>query len=164
MDNITFIADSREQQPYSFEQWPVNVVHAGLPAGDYSIMAFEDRAAIERKELNDLVACLMGDNRTRFARELARLRSYELAAVVIEANLQDLARGRYQSQMKPKSAMQSITAFFIRYQVPFLFCGDRRGSEYMTFSLLSKYLYEIQKRYEQARKVGAAGRTGLNER
>ena len=153
MTDIMIITDTREQHPYKFEQWPVNVVRAVLPAGDYSIMAFEDRVAIERKELNDLVACLMGDNRSRFERELSRLRSYELAAVVIEANLQDLSRGRYQSQMKPKSAMQSITAFFIRYQMPFLFCGDRSGAEYITYSLLNKYLYEIEKRYQQARKA-----------
>ena len=156
MGDFTIITDSREQAPYSFDKWPdVTTTTAGLHAGDYSLAGFESQVGIERKELNDLVACLMGDNRARFERELAKLRAYEMKAVVIEANLQDLARGRYQSQMKPKSAIQSITAFHIRYGVPFLFCGDRRGSEYMTFSLLSKYLYEIQKRYDMARKIGA---------
>lgn len=155
MDKITIIVDTREQVPYGFERYSVAVDRAALPAGDYSIKGFEDRTTIERKSLDDLIGCLMGKERGRFERELAKLRAYELKAVVIESNLQDLARGRYQSQMKPKSALQSITAFHIRYGVPFLFCGDRRGSEYMTYSLLSKYLYEIQKRCEQLWKTNA---------
>ena len=149
------IVDTREQAPYAFEQYSVNLDRAALPAGDYSIKGFEDKAAIERKSLDDLIGCLMGDNRGRFERELVKLRSYELAAVVVEANLQDLARGRYQSQMTPRAALQSITAFHIRHGLPFLFCSDRPGAEYMTYSLLSKYLYEIGKRYDMARKVGA---------
>lgn len=155
MNEIVIVADSREQVPYNFERFTVKIERTGLPAGDYSLSGFQDRAAIERKSLDDLISSLMGQDRERFERELVKLRSYELAAVVIEANLQDLARGRYQSRMKPQAVLQSISAFHIRYQVPFLFCGDRSGAEYMTYSLLSKYLYEIEKRYQQARKTNA---------
>ncbi len=153
---MKIITDTREQQPYSFSRWPeVTIATAGLPTGDYSIQGFEDRVGIERKALDDLVACLMGDNRIRFEKELARLRAYEMGVVIVEADLQDLARGRYKSQMKPQAALQTVTAFYIRYWVPFLFCGDRAGGEYMTYSLLSKYLYEIGKRYEQAKATTA---------
>jgi ERCC4-type nuclease len=48
---------------------------------------FEDRAAVERKELNDLISCLMNGNRGRFEKELARGRHYDLFAVVVEASL-----------------------------------------------------------------------------
>lgn len=152
---MIIIADSREQLAYDFSQWPVSILRAGLPAGDYSIAGFENQVAVERKSLDDLVACFMGKNRGRFERELARLRSYELAVVVAEATLYDLARGRYLSKMRPESALQSMTAFHVRYNIPFLFCGDRAGGEYMTYSLLSKYLYEIGKRYEQAQAKAA---------
>lgn len=121
MTSISIIIDSREQAPYSFDRWPVTIEQAGLPTGDYSLAGFEDRAGIERKSIGDLVGCLMGKDRERFEKELARLRAYELAAVVIEADLQDLARGRYKSKMKPEAALQSISAFYIRYGVPFLF-------------------------------------------
>jgi len=69
--------------------------------GDYSLPGFEDRAAIERKSLNDLIGCLMGSNRQRFERELARGRHYDLFAVVVEASLADVSQGRYRSDMKP---------------------------------------------------------------
>jgi hypothetical protein len=59
--------------------------------------------------------------------------------------------------MKPQAALQSITAFFIRYRVPFLFCGNRAGAEYMTYGLLAKYLREIGERYKLATKAQEAG-------
>ena len=123
---------------------------AALPAGDYSLRNFEDTVSIERKELNDLIACLMNGNRDRFERELTKLRSYELAAVVVEASLEDVSKGRYRSEMKPHAALQSIFAFQVRYRVPFMFCGNRASAEYVTHSLLEKYFAEIQKRRQTA--------------
>jgi ERCC4-type nuclease len=103
---MQIITDTREQAPYSFSRWPGAIItRAILHSGYYSLQGFQDRVSIERKSLDDLVDCLLGDNRVLFERILVRLRSYRLSAVVIEANLQDLARGRYQSQMKPKSAI-----------------------------------------------------------
>lgn len=147
------IADTREQKPFSFEKYKVQVQRATLPAGDYSIMGFEDRVAIERKELGDLIACLMGSNRERFERELAKAKGYDVFAVVVEASLQDIAEGKYRSEMKPHAALQSVTALMVRHRVPFVFAGNREGAEYMTHSILAKYLYEIDKRYQQAKKV-----------
>ena len=152
-DSFTILIDTREQTPFAFERWPVKTERAGLPTGDYSLPGFQDQAAVERKSLDDLVGCFMGKDRERFKRELTRGRVMDLFAVVVEADLQDIARGRYQSQMKPQAALQTISAFFIRYGTPFLFCGDRTGGEYMTHALLSKYLYEIDKRFQQARKA-----------
>jgi ERCC4-type nuclease len=145
---LRIIIDTREQAPYNFERWQVVTERAGLPTGDYSLPGFTDRAAIERKSLDDLIGCLMGKDRQRFERELSRGRAYDLFAVVVESDLQAVAYGRYKSQMKPEAALQSIAAFYIRYGVPFMFCGSRYGAEYMTYSLLSKYVYEIEKRFQ----------------
>jgi ERCC4-type nuclease len=147
---MIIVCDTREQLPFAFDGWEVQVKSAALPAGDYSLVGFEDVVAVERKTLDDLVACFMGKNRDRFKRELSRVRQYELFTVVVEASLQDISRGRYKSQMKPHAALQSLTSFFVRYSVPFMFCGSRDGAEYMTYSLLSKYLYEIEKRFKKA--------------
>ena len=147
------IMDTREQLPFTFTKWPeTQIQQAALPCGDYSLAGFEDRAAVERKSLDDLISCFMNSNRDRFERELARARRYELFAVVVEAGLQDMAQGRYKCQMKPHAALQTVTAFFVRYGIPFMFCGNRAGAEYMTYSMLSKYLYEIEKRYRAAKK------------
>lgn len=145
---MVILQDTREQLPYSFDRYDAEPMPAALPVGDYSLPGFEDRAAIERKSLDDLVGCLMGANRERFERELARGRHYDLFCVVVEATLLDVSRGRYCSKMNSHSALQSIVTFQVRHRVPFLWAGNRTGGEYMTFSLLEKYLYEIRKRFD----------------
>ena len=128
---------------------------AALPAGDYSLAGFADKIAVERKSLNDLIGCLMGKDRDRFERELARAGSFERFAVVVEAALHDVSAGRYRSEMKPHAVLQSVTAFYVRYGIPFLFCGDRAGAEYITFSVLEKFAYEIQARLALLNKSAA---------
>lgn len=153
---MKLVVDTQEQLPFTFERFGVHVDRAALSTGDYSLPGFEDRVAIERKSLDDLVGCLKGAGRERFERELQRGRSYELFRVVVEAILGDIRRGRYRSEMKPDSVIQSVVAFEIRHGAPFVWCGDRAAAEYMTFSFLSKYLYEIEKRFEMAgRRQGA---------
>jgi DNA excision repair protein ERCC-4 len=151
---MKIIIDTREQQSYQFTKNAIQTERAALPVGDYSLEGFIDRVAVERKSLDDMVGCLLGKERDRFERELARAGSYERFVVVIEASLHDVSRGHYRSQMQPHSALQSITAFYIRYGIPFLFCGDRAGGEYITYSILQKYLSEIEKRFDQLRKGG----------
>lgn len=145
---MKIVIDTREQAPYSFDKYQVKLTSRTLPAGDYSLPGFEDRVAIERKSLDDLISCLMNSNRDRFERELQRASHYDLFCVIVEAPMLDVSRGNYRSNMKPHSALQSLVTFQVRYRVPFMWCGDRAGGEYITYSLLSKYLYEIQKRFK----------------
>jgi len=145
---LIITADTREQRPYDFQGYDVQVIRAGLPAGDYSLPGAEHLVAIERKALDDLINCLMGKNRDRFERELNRLRPYHVSAVVVEATLKDISSGRFVSKMKPQSALQSVIAMQVRHNVPFMFCGDRSGAQYVTHGLLSKYAYEIDKQHK----------------
>jgi ERCC4-type nuclease len=149
---MRILIDSREQNPLSFERYQAETEHVALPAGDYSLPGFEDLVAIERKELNDLIACLKGANRDRFKRELARAQHYDLFCVVVESTLEDVSKGRYRSEMKPHAALQSIFAFTVRYGVSFVWAGNRAGAEYVSYSLLEKYLAEIEKRYQRMTK------------
>jgi ERCC4-type nuclease len=151
---MRILIDTREQLPFSFTRFQgVETEQAALPAGDYSLPGFEDKVAIERKELNDLIGCLKGSDRDRFERELNRTRHYDLFCVVVESTLEDVAKGRYRSEMKPQAALQSIFAFQVRYRVPFIWAGNRAAAEYATFSLLEKYLAEIEKRFKAAIQV-----------
>ena len=75
--------------------------------------------------------------------------------VVIEANMEAIKLGRYRSQINPHSAMQSIIAFQVRYGIPFIWAGSRESGEYMTFSLLQKYIREIGERYKLAMRQTA---------
>lgn len=144
MKAIKIIADTREQLPYSFEN-PSEV--GTVPIGDYSICGLEDHIAIERKELDDLIGCLTA-GRERFEKELHRGKALDYFALVIEASLSDLVNGRYRSEMNPKSAIQSLLAFSVRYRLPVWFCENRGYAARITESLLLKYAREIEKRFE----------------
>ena len=149
---MRILIDSREQAPYLFRGFDVETEVVAIPVGDYSLPGFQDRVSIERKSLEDLIACLMGDNRDRFERELAKARYFDLFAVVVEAPLSAVSRGQYRSEMKTQAALQSILTFQVRYRVAFVWAGNRAGAEYIVHGLLSKYLREIGERFKVATK------------
>lgn len=70
---MKIIIDTREQAPFAFrhERMDATTEPGTLAVGDYSLAGLEDRVAVERKSLPDLVMCL-GRERERFERELAR--------------------------------------------------------------------------------------------
>ena len=146
---VTIIVDTREQRPFLFSRLPVEVVRAPLPTGDYSVPGFEDQIALERKSIDDLVGCLKGENRERFQRELARSMHFQVFVVLVEADFDDIRHGRYRSEMKSESVLQSLAAFGIRYGVSFQFCGTRAHAEYWAYSILTKFVAEQHIRYER---------------
>lgn len=132
------LIDSREQRPLSFTGPTQRVT---LATGDYSVLGLEDRVAIERKSLDDLIRCLSTD-RERFERELARARGYNYFAVVVEGRWSDVLDGQYRSAMQPNAVFESISALSVRYGVPFLFAESRSIAARMVESLLLKYTRE----------------------
>lgn len=141
--DIKIRVDSREQKPYEFENSEVG----GLPVGDYSLVGGEHLISCERKSLDDLILCLSKD-RARFERELFKSKSLDYACLVLECSLSDLVNGRYRSEMDPKSVIQSLVAFSIRYKLPVWFAESREYGQRLTESLLCKYARELQKRYQ----------------
>ena len=139
---MKIVIDSREQLPYRFET--ASEVGA-LSVGDYSIAGIEHLVAVERKTLDDVIGSLT-TGRSRFEKELHRGRALDYFALVIEASLSDLANGNYRSKMLPKSAIQSLMAFSVRYRLPVFFCESRQYGQRVTESLLLKFAREIEKK------------------
>jgi len=131
---ITVAVDTREQKPYWFPRAEVKT----LVTGDYSILGFEDRIAIERKTKSDAYSSL-GQGRSRFEREIQRLSEFDYGAIVIEASLPDFLTAPAFSRMNPKSAVNSIIAWSVKYGVHLFFAGDRRHGNALTLKLLEKY-------------------------
>ena len=155
---MLIVVDSREQAPFSFahERYEAQVQPGTLSVGDYSLVGLEDKVAVERKSLPDLVACL-GRERERFERELLRGAALDAFCVVCEGSWLELARGEYRSQLKPHAACQSVLAFTARYRVPFLFAGGRTAAEYICWGFLRQYLEGARKRWKAiANAQGAA--------
>ncbi len=141
---LNIVCDTREQLPYDFTRFGAAVHRVGLTTGDYSLVGYENRIALERKTLDDLIGCLT-TGRARFERELVRAKELDLFTVVVEANMEDVFRHRYKSRMAPHAALQSILALQIRYGLPFVWASSRKGGEYCAFWTLSKWLREKEK-------------------
>jgi len=135
---LRIVCDSREQWPFRFDGYPVEVAVGTLEAGDYSLAGFERKVAVERKSLGDLIGCLSGD-RARFEKELARLRGFDACAVVVESSQPTLRLGHYRSAMDAGSAWQSCLAFMQRFNVPFIWCNSRQDAEQVTFDYLRHF-------------------------
>ena len=94
---IPVVIDTREQLPFTFGgmlcdqtdgggSLTVPTVRGTLKSGDYSLLGYETRVAVERKSLADLYSTL-GQGRERFEREIQRFADdCEFAAVVVEAD------------------------------------------------------------------------------
>ncbi len=145
------IVDTREQTPYTFTGYPVEIERAALPAGDYSLPGFEAEVAIERKELGDLMQCLTHE-RDRFTRELERLRSYPSAALLIEAPFKAIAEGRYRSKMNPAAAVQSLLAIMQGYRMPLLFADNREAGERYAYDFLRHFCRHAADKYKAITK------------
>ena len=148
--SIVIVVDSREQRPYTFKH---PVITGTLATGDYSLLGFEDKVAVERKSIDDLVGCLKDDNRERFEKELARSRSLDYFCLVIEASLSDLVQGQYRSNINPAAVVQSILALGVRYRVPVWFAETRDLGQRITESILEKYARDVCCRFEQLQKA-----------
>ena len=148
MEEITIIVDTREPEVGSWDcYFQTPTVRAGLKTGDFSVMRHETEIAIERKTLDDLIGCL-SKGRDRFEGERERSMSLKYFAVLVEAGYGQLVHGDYRSLMKPRAAVESISAFEIRYGTHFLFAGNQELAALKCESLLLKYHREQTKKAE----------------
>ena len=122
---VTFIVDTREQEPYGFNPRLVTPVRRALPAGDYSVAGLEHTVAVERKTLDDFVGTVM-HARVRFYRELRRLESYARACIVVEADISDILASRYRGDAHPAAVLAGALAITVDFGVPVFFCSNRQ--------------------------------------
>lgn len=136
-DTMTVIVDTREQRPWTFGG-RLRIEHAALPAGDYSLAGFETTVAIERKTLDDYVQSLILQ-RERFKRECERLRSYELKAIVVEADAGDVFARAYRSKAAPNAVIATGLAFLQDYGIATIWAGNREHAEHMAETMLRRF-------------------------
>lgn len=140
--NPVVLVDRREQKPWSFSSALFGTQPATLATGDYSILGLEDRVAIERKSLGDLVGTVIRDW-MRFRKELYRLAAFDFAAIIVEADVKDLWEGRFESEANPASVWGRCNDCMITHGVPVLWWGQRKYCEpavgRLLLSLARKY-------------------------
>lgn len=130
------LVDSREKAPWSFDgQAGIETVVRHLTAGDYSVDGIENRVAIERKSLDDWVRTVVRE-RSRFYRELERLRAYDYRCVIIEASVREIVAGQYRSEVRPESVLGFVAEVSVAQSVPVLLGGSRAESQILAGALL----------------------------
>lgn len=161
---FTICVDQREQRPYDFgcmidkAAVPFAVRSGFLQSGDYSVdpaagaaEEYEtsrdprDGIAIERKSLQDLYSTL-GSHRDRFEAEWERLSRYGHALVVIEAELSQIKEPNkflnHPTNLNPKSVINTLLAWQLRYGVHWVACPGRGFAEQLTFRVMEKWVKE----------------------
>jgi DNA excision repair protein ERCC-4 len=134
---VPIVVDTREIRPYSFDSSVASISRAALAAGDYSLVGAETSIAIERKSLDDFVNTLI-HARDRFRAELEILQTYDYAAIVIEANVDDLLAGRYQSEAKPASLFAIWCSIITERRIPAYFLSDRQTAQFAVQQMLAR--------------------------
>lgn len=162
------VVDNQEQAPYCFtgiEHWdskkPMIVPIADdthLRTGDYSIFGFEHCVTIERKSPSDWLGSI-GKGHDRLEREMERMVAMQQAAgrwadgsprwltsVVVEEDWRDMMAPHGYSQIQQSQTKGTVAAWSQRYGVHFHFCHGRREAELWTFTLLSMFWRQWDRR------------------
>lgn len=147
------IVDTREQTPWSFEGQGFELVRAKLDSGDYSLDGLETRVAIERKSLDDWTGTVLRD-RSRFYRELERLRAFDFRCVIVEAGVREIMAGRYKSQAKPASVLGFVAEVTVGQAVPVYLAGSRAEAQVLAGAFLRMADKKISRRTTSQSEVG----------
>ncbi|MBM2834942.1 MAG: hypothetical protein HW406_2103 [Candidatus Brocadiaceae bacterium] len=156
--DLVIIQDTREQMPLIFPEAAVEV--ATLTTGDYSLKGFEDKVCIERKSLSDLLGSL-GVDRDRFTREVQRMRAYEFAGLVVEANLSTIYLGAWRSRITSQSVIGSLQALSAKYGIHVFFVDNRELAARTVEGLLFHFLRKQFDYYERLKPL--LGRTSKTD-
>ena len=128
------VEDSREKRPWSFD----GAIRRALPAGDYSLDGLEDRLAVERKSLADLVGTLTA-GWPRFKAELEKLAAYPCAAIIIEASRADVATHAYQAATPPAAIFKRMAQVeAIAPQLCIIWAGSRPAAKLKALAFLQQ--------------------------
>ena len=152
MIDFTIVIDTREQQPYTFQNTkpePPETIKRGLITGDYSIQDLEDTICVERKSMIDLFGSV-GSGRKRFEREMQRMSKYDYAALVIESDLSRIfVNPPIRSKMNPKAVFRTLISWSIKYSVHVWPAWNRDAAERITYLILKRYYDEFVKNLDR---------------
>lgn len=141
-EKVNVVADTREQEPYSFPPERFLIARRALPAGDYSLAGFEHDVVIERKTAEDFVHTVIRE-RDRFRNELLKLQTYMCSCIVVEAGFEELLSGNYRSGAHPASVIGAALSIIVDYGVPVFFCSNRQCA----CRFVQEYLLRCHRRF-----------------
>lgn len=122
---FVLLQDTREQRGL-FTRLPSGLVlmSTTLQDGDYSILGFEDKFAIERKGISDLVPYCSKEREKTLAK-MKRFQKFEFVGLVIEVTENEALSPYEFSMVSPESVRQAIVSFEVRYGVHVYYSNSR---------------------------------------
>ena len=140
MKDYKIIIDTREQKPL-WKEGKAAVIGT-LKTGDYSIVGYEDKIAIERKSLMDLFGTL-GKGHKRFKKELERALELDYFAIIIEGSYSSASNkdfdGSCYSKMKGDVVTSILITIHVKYKVPIFFTNGRIETKRIIKEILNSY-------------------------
>lgn len=142
--NFVVICDTREVYPYRFK----NSITRKLETGDYSIIygdkSYENEIVVERKSNVSELFAFSGNQRDRFCRELEKMKNIKYKYLLCEFDIMDIINQQPPGLLEPTIIYSTLCSFAIKYQIPFLFCGNRQNARGIMFKLFQFFVkYEI---------------------
>ena len=149
--NVIAIIDSREQKPLDLE--PLTTITSTLVTGDYSVRGLEHVVAIERKSLQDLVACV-GSERERFDREVQRLLAYPVRILLVESSWEAIeSHEPINPQWRGKVTREAVLGSLMGWQAAGL-SVHMAGDHERTGRHVARMLYTVaRRRYAELRAL-----------
>lgn len=146
--NFHIIVDTREQQPWEFENMVKSV--SKLDTGDYSLQGLEHMLCIERKKSVSEVANNITES--RFKDVVARMDTFKYAFLLLEFELDDVLSYPVGSnvpkkmweklKITPKFILKHLIELQLLHNIKVLFCGSPSSAERMALSIMRK-VYEF---------------------
>ena len=136
---LPVIRDTREKKGYDFTGYPVRIIEKALQTADYGLQGFSDKIVLERKAYRDFISIFTNAKYQRFLNELQRMKAYPVKAIVVEMHLASIVKHQYRSKVKPSTIINCIAQWYVKYNVPVFFAGNRELAEQFTFRFLYSY-------------------------
>lgn len=150
-EDFTIIIDTREQQPWSFEDYVV--ANKKLDTGDYSIDGLQDIFAIERKKsINEIANNII---EPRFKDVVQRMSQLKYSFFLLEFSMNDVLNYPIGSNLPkrmwdkvritPAFIMKHILDWQLKYNIKVLFCNNASNAEKVAEYIIKKiYLLSNQ--------------------
>lgn len=156
-NNFTIIIDTREQQPWSFDNY--TKAHKKLDTGDYSIEGLENILTIERKKSSSEFATNIVES--RFKDVIMRLSQFKYSFLLLEFNLEDLLIYPIGStvpkkmwdkvKITPAFLIKNILELQLNHNIKVIFCGNASNAEKIAEFILKKIHYvEMVKKSDES--------------
>ena len=145
--DFTIIIDTREQQPWTFDNYAT--AKRKLDTGDYSVSGLEHLIGIERKKSVSEFANNIVEK--RFEDVVERLSKLKYSFILFEFDLKDVLvypigstvpkRMWNNIKISPAFIMKNLLELQISHKINIIFCGSPSAAEKMAEYLLKKVHY-----------------------